>query len=178
MNPESRHPSNLPPSTRECLCALRAIDFELAYLALLTREGFKPLSRWEKPLGGHGLEMIGRMGLMTRQVRRTVETGAHVVETIFAATPAWLLIYEQHFAGRPIDKSAATVRLEGFLFGYPPCCIERYVKQPYAPNDVPDESRRFLFHWPCPQCRLTPLLLPACQRLYTVIERIEDAPRS
>ncbi len=42
--------------------ALKEIDFELAYLALLTCEGLKPLSRWEKPLDDNGLELLRQTG--------------------------------------------------------------------------------------------------------------------
>ncbi len=155
---------------RECVQALKSVDFELAYLALLTWEGVKPLSRWEKPLGEDALALLDRIGLLTRSVRRTVKTGKQVVETVFSVSPAYLHIYEQNFAGQPVDKSAETVRLEGFLFGYPPCCVEQYTKQPYAPNDLPDESRRILFHWPCGNCRITPLVLPAYRKVYAAVE--------
>lgn len=167
---ERNHPACDGPQVRESLQALKAIDFELAYLALLTLEGTKPLSRWEKPLGEEGQALLGRMGLLARSIRRTVKTGKQVIETVFSVSPAYAQIYEQRFANQPIDKSAETVRLEGFLFGYPPCCVEQYVREPYAPNDLPDESRQTLFHWPCPNCRITPLLLPAYEEAYRVVE--------
>ena len=61
----------------DCLRGLKEIDFELAYLALLTREGLKPMSRWEKPPSGNEREPLARMGLITSQVRRTVRTGGN-----------------------------------------------------------------------------------------------------
>ncbi len=167
---ECNHPACDSPQVRECIQSLKAIDFELAYLALLTWEGVKPLSRWERPLGEDGLALLGRMGLLARRVRRTVKTGKQVTETVFSISPAYVHIYEQRFANQPIDKSAETVRLEGFLFGYPPCCVEQYAKQPYAPNDLPDESRRILFHWPCANCRITPLVLPAYRKVHLAVE--------
>ena len=97
--------------------ALKEIDFELAYLALLTCEGLKPLSRWEKSLDDHGLKLLQRMGLLTKQILRTVETGKEIVETIFSRLPGYIQLYEQRFANTPINKSAQTQRFEGFLFG-------------------------------------------------------------
>jgi len=114
------------------LQALKAIDFELAYLALLTREGIKPLSRWEKPLDEKGIKLLRRMDLTVKQVRRKVKTGDVVIETIFSRSPIPLELYEKRFADTAVDKSAGTQRFEGFLFGYPPCCIEQYIRQPYA----------------------------------------------
>lgn len=167
---EGHHSVHPSPQVLACIRALKTVDFELAYLALLTWEGLKPLSRWEKPLGEDVPPLLARMGLLARTVQRTVQTGTHVTETVFSLLPACVSLYEQSFAGRPVDKSAETVRLEGFLFGYPPCCVEQYVREPYAPNDLPDESRRILFHWPCPNCRITPLLLPDYRKAYRAVE--------
>jgi len=86
---------------QEYLRSLKEIDFELAYLAMLTREGIKPLSRWEKPLADEGLELLQRVGLLTKQVRRTVKTGKEFIETIFSRTPAYLRLYEQTFGNTP-----------------------------------------------------------------------------
>lgn len=148
-----------------CIKTLREIDFELAYLALLTYEGIKPLSRWEKPLDDRGVELLQQMGLFTKQIRRTVKTGKEVFETIFSRLPGYLQLYEQSFADKPIDKTARTQRLEGFLFGYPACCVEQYIHQPYAPNNLPADEQKILFHWACKNCKITPLLLPAYRSL-------------
>jgi len=164
--------TRLPDQIADCLGGLKAVDFELAYLALLTREGLKPMSRWERPPTGRERDLLARMGLITREVRRTVQIGGPVVETLLALSPGYIGAYERRFADRPIDKSLETIRLEGFLFGYPPCCVERYLEQPYAPNDQPDEVRTLLFHWPCRDCQITPLLLPAYQAIFTTVERI------
>ena len=169
---ERNHPACDSPQVRESLQALKALDFELAYLAVLTLEGIKPLSRWEKPLDDDALALIGRMGLLVRNVRRTVKTGKEVTETVFSASPAYVHIYEQRFANQPIDKSAETVRLEGFLFGYPSCCVEQYVREPYAPNDLPEETQKILFHWACKGCPVTGLLLPVYR---AVLDNVEKA---
>ncbi len=172
MTGEHDSSARLPDQVAECLRGLKAVDFELAYLAMLTREGLKPLSRWEKPPTRHERELLTRMGLITREIHRTVQTGRSVIETVFAVSPGGVEVYERQFAGRPIDKSPGTTRLEGFLFGYPPCCVEQYVRQPYAPNGRPDETRTILFHWPCRECRITPLLLPAYRAVYTTLEQM------
>ena len=153
------------------LGTLRSIDFELAYLALLTREGVKPASRWEKPLDAPGLKALEQIGLRTRQVHRTVRTGKGFTETVFGQAPAYLKAYAQHFEDRPVDKSAETVRIEGFLFGYPPCCVAQYIRQPYAPNEFPTQKREILFHWTCKGCVITPLLIPLYERVHQLVQQ-------
>ncbi len=157
---------------RESIRALRGVDAELALLAVLTCRGVKPMSRWEKPLAPLHLAPLHRLGLLTRQIERTVRSGAAVVETIFGVAPAFLHLYEQRFAGQPIDKSAETVRVEGFLFGYPPCCIEQYVRKPYVANGLPEEAQGLLFHWACPGCAVTPLLLRAYREALALVESV------
>ncbi|MFC1794489.1 hypothetical protein ACFL3Q_12975 [Planctomycetota bacterium] len=161
--------SNSPEFCRS-LRALKGVDFELAYLAALTREGLKPLSRWEKSLTDHVLELLQQTGLITRQVRRTVKTGKEIIETIFSRTPAYIQLYEQVFGNTAIDKSAPTQRFEGFLFGYPPCCINTYIRKPYAPNNLTDIDQKILFHWACRDCKVTPSLLPAYKNIYDLLD--------
>jgi len=163
------HPDS--PEFQGYLRSLKKIDFELAYLAILTREGIKPLSRWEKPLVDEGLELLQRIDLLTRQVQRTVKTGKEVVETIFSRTPACIRLYEKTFGNTPIDKSARTQQFEGFLFGYPPCCVNHYIRKPYAPNNLTDREQKILFHWACRDCKVTPTLLPAYKNAYDLLER-------
>ena len=160
------HSSGIKKSVR----ALKEIDFELAYLALLTREGLKPLSRWEKDIDQAGLASLQQMGLLTRQIRRTAKTGKQLVETIFSRSPACIGLYEERFRNSPIDKSAEAQRLEGFVFGYPPCCVNRYIEQPYAPNNLKADEQEILFHWACPGCKITPILLHAYKRLHEWLE--------
>ena len=161
----------LDARTREHIRTLKRIDFELAYLALLTVEGLKPLSRWEKPLAEESLDALQQMGLQTRLVRRTVKDGKSVIEAVFGRTPAYLETYVDRFANRPVDKDPETARLEGFLFGYPPCCVEQYAREPYAANDLPEETQKILFHWACKGCPVTPLLLPPYHRAHRLIEQ-------
>ena len=155
---------------RAYLRALKQIDFELAYLALLTHEGLKPLSRWEKPLDENGLRLLRGIDLLTKQIRRTVKAGSEVIETIFSRTPAYMDLYEANFQDTPIDKSARTQRLEGFLFGYPPCCVDRYIRKPYAENNLTERDQEILFHWACQDCTITPVLLPTYRSIHDRLE--------
>jgi len=158
------------PEFQRTLCALKEIDFELAYLAVLTREGLKPLSRWEKTLTGSDLELLQRTGLLTSQVQRTVKSGREIIETIFSRAPVYIQLYEQAFGNTPIDKTARTQLFEGFLFGYPSCCINQYIRKPYAPNNLTEQQQKILFHWACRDCKITALLLPAYQSIYDSLD--------
>ncbi len=163
------HPSQDEGNLESVLRALKAIDFELAYLALLTCEGLKPLSRWEKPIDEDGLELLHRIGLLTAQTRRKVKSGDEVVETIFSRSQACIGLYEQRFVNTSIDKSTQTQRFEGFLFGYPPCCIEQYIRHPYSRNDLQEKDQKILFHWACNNCIVTSLLLKAYKKVYNML---------
>jgi hypothetical protein len=160
------------PEVKRVILALKEIDFELAYLVLLTFEGIKPLSRWEKPLDNSSLVLLQQLGLLTKQITRTVKIGKEVIETIFSRTPAYIQLYEERFGNTPIDKSAQTQQFEGYLFGYPPCCMEQYIRQPYAPNNLPPEDQKILFHWACNDCKITPVLLPIYKRLHGFVETV------
>lgn len=159
------------PELQKTLSALKKVDFELAYLAALTHEGLKPLSRWEKKLSKKNLELLQRTGLLTSQVRRTVKTGKEVVETIFSRATVYIQLYEQAFGNTPIDKSPRTQLFEGFLFGYPSCCVNQYVHKPYAPNNLTDQQQKILFHWACRDCKVTPLLLQAYKSIHDTLDQ-------
>jgi len=158
------------PELHEILSALKKVDFELAYLVALTHEGLKPLSRWEKKLSKKNLELVQQTGLLTSQIRRTVKTGKEVVETIFSRAPVYIQLYEQAFGNTPIDKTPRTQLFEGFLFGYPSCCVNQYVHKPYAPNNLTDQQQKILFHWACRDCKVTLLLLPAYKSIHDLLD--------
>jgi len=145
---------------------LRHLEFELAYLSLLTREKLKPLSRWEKPLGGEAVEALQALGLKTRAVDRTVRTGKPVRELLLSTDEECLEAYARGFAGSPVRCDYETICVEGRLFGYPACCVESYAAKGYVKNSLPRRDQRILFHWACPQCEVTPLLLPEYRRVY------------
>ncbi|MBN1360183.1 MAG: hypothetical protein JW993_06305 [Sedimentisphaerales bacterium] len=161
----------LDSATGERIRVLKAIDFDFAFLALLTHRGLKPMSRWGKPLAGAGLEALRQLGLQTRKIRRTVRMDKSFNETVFACAPGYLDIYAAHFDHRPVDSSAETVRIEGFLFGYPPCCVAQYVKHHYAPDEFPIHKEQPLFHWVCQGCQITSLLVPAYKEIYRLVDR-------
>ncbi len=145
---------------RECVKQLEQSEMQLAYLALLTRQGVKPLSRWEKPVTAAQLSLMQTMGLHTASVVRTVQSGHEVVETLFSTLQPYCDLYLERFDRTPIDKTLETVRLEGYLFGYPPCCVEAFFQQPYARNGLSKEDQQILFHWACSECRITPYGYP------------------
>ncbi len=157
------------PKIKTRIKQLKEIDFELAYLAALTGEGLKPLSRWEKPLNNHGLELLQQMGLLTKQIQRTVKTGKVVPETIFSVSSGYLQLYKKRFGDQPIDKSAATTRFEGFLFGYPPCCVDEYIRHSYVKNNLESKQQKILFHWACKNCEVTPFILPTYQNTHHLV---------
>ena len=148
---------------------LKSVDFELAYLAMLTREGLKPLSRWQEPLDESAWNALKNMDLSVERIERKLRSGKRFEEKIFGRTAAHLEIYAEHFRDRPVDKSAETVRLEGFLFGYPPCCIAQYIKQPYAPHEFPMQQQEILCHWSCKGCIITPSLMPHYERIHRLV---------
>lgn len=142
------------------------LDLELAYLAALTREGLKPLSRWETNFNRTTEEILHELGLQTRAVERTVQSGKRLRELLFSTSEECLHSYTARFADTPVNRRPDTVRLEGLLFGYPPCCVESYVARGYARNALRRRDQRILFHWACPQCAITPLLVPHYRRIY------------
>lgn len=149
---------------------LKEIDFELAYLVMLTGYGLKPLSRWEKPLEDDAYGLLRELGIASKRVSRTVQTGDYVVETVFSESPGYVEVYQKRFADTPVDKSAEAIRLEGFLFGFPPCCVDVFVHHPYVHNALAPEDQKILFHWACPNCTITPLLLESYRRIHQCTE--------
>ncbi|MBN2590296.1 MAG: hypothetical protein JXA96_10575 [Sedimentisphaerales bacterium] len=154
------------------LAALKEIDFELAYLALLTHEGLKPLSRWEKPLEDKKLQLLEEMSLLTKRVSRILKTGREVQENIFSRSFACIDLYAKRFENKPVEKSPETQQFEGFLFGFPPCCIEQYIIKPYAANNLNEKDQEILFHWACDNCKITPFLLDSYKKMFDLLENL------
>lgn len=147
-------------------------ELELAYLALLTHEGLKPMSRWEGPFDPATEARLLAMGLRTRVVERRASSGRQVPELLFARSTACLDAYARGWDQTPLERNQAAARLEGLWFGYPSCCVENYVHQGYAPNGLPDADQSLLFHWACPHCRLTSLLLPHYRRIHEAARQL------
>ncbi|OPX35295.1 hypothetical protein B1H10_01580 [candidate division KSB1 bacterium 4484_188] len=134
-------------------------QFEFFYLTELTRRKIKPLSRWEKPVSNALKNWLRRQGLNVETVPRITLSGTQIPETIFSTSSRYLDYYSRKFSNKLLSKSAEVQRIEGFLFGYPSCCVSQFIRQPYTPNRVATEDQRLLFHWICPGCRATPDLL-------------------
>ena len=153
------------------IALLKEYDFQLAYLVMLTLEGVKPVSRWEKPVTGTFTDLMEGLGLFLRVVTRGLKTGGTVTETVFSRSAAFLDSYCSEFDNTPVDKSPAVRRKEGSLFGYPACCVEHFINKPYDPNGVSPVDQKILFHWACPECVHTVGLIP---RYREVHQRLVD----
>jgi len=92
---------------------VRGLDFELAYLSLLTLEGLKPLSRWEKQFDSATLGSLKRLGLKTRTVDRSVQCGRDVKELLLSTSDSALEAYASKFSGSPVNRDEATIYCEG-----------------------------------------------------------------
>lgn len=145
---------------------LPTLDEPLAHLAWLTRGGLKPLSRWEAAFTPEIVEALGRFGLQTAVVERTTLASRPVRELLFAPFSRPLQSYASHFDGTRLGPSPRNVRLERLLFGYPRCCGEGFVAHGDLPNSLRRTDQRLLFHWACPGCGVTPLLLPRYRAAY------------
>jgi hypothetical protein len=146
-------------------------DPELAYLALLTARSVKPLSRWEKNLPAAAETALISLGLQVRSIPRRVEQG-RITEVVFSRSVELTECYTSGFSNQPVRKTPDVARVEGSLFGYPGCCVEAFVDEPYRPNGLPESDQRILFHWACPNCAVTPLILPHYRWAHGVIEEL------
>ncbi len=148
-----------------------ALEFDFVYLVHLTEAGLKPLSRWEKPLRPEGHRLLRRLHLRTASAERLLANGSRTRELLFARADLPIRLYLERFSRRPITRSAEEQRLEGFLFGYPPCCVESFLRNGYQPNGLAEEDQRLLFHWACPDCAVTPLLVPHYREVFAHCQR-------
>ena len=64
--------------------AALAENEELLFLAMLTAEGVKPLSRWEGPVTPRQWQALPRLGLQVAAVHRPTEWGHSVTHVIFS----------------------------------------------------------------------------------------------
>jgi hypothetical protein len=142
-----------------CERHLSSLPFELAYLAMLTRYKLKRLSRWEHGLSEGETSVLRQFGLLVEPIERRTFFGRRVMHTVLSIHGRPVDLYISRFQGKRLSSSPGEVRLKGFLFGYPSCCVEEFVRHPYARNEIAAEDQRILFHWACSGCRVTPLLL-------------------
>jgi len=141
-------------------------DFELHYLVELTKNSVKPLSRWEKPLTEKQLEWLNSRDLLVASIPRFTIRGDLLTETVFSKSQRYLNVYRKAFTGTILSMSVVSQRLEGFLFGYPSCCVEQFIQKPYIENMLDRQDQEMLFHWACPECRSTAGLLPYYRRIH------------
>ena len=163
---------------------LRRLDPRLAYLVLATLEQLKPLSRWEGASSETELDVLRSLVPDVRRIRRRTRLGRPVTETLLARDPARAALYERMFGNRRLRRTPDTVRREGWFLGYPSCCVESFVHEPYAPNGLAPGDQEILFHWACPGCTVTPTLLREYRRVHAECSRMfghrrpfEDDPR-
>ena len=150
---------------------LRQLDFDLAYLALLTQRGIKPLSRWEAPGDPHSEELLSALGLRHRRIDRMARNGKEVAELVFSTSRRLIDEYAFWFDGKQLGQPPGGARAEGSLFGYPDCCVESFVARGYARNRLSRSDQRILFHWACPDCRVSPGLVPVYRQVYDECRR-------
>jgi len=148
------------------LSSLSKLDFELAYLILLTRHGLKPLSRWEGALTREQGDIIRAHELALAHVERRTRTGRKRTESVFARNPRRATLYQERFNGTRLRLTPDVIRIEGRLFGYPSCCIENFIRQPYTPNGLSRADQSILFHWACRDCHTTPTLVREYRRVH------------
>ncbi|MCK4358776.1 MAG: T9SS type A sorting domain-containing protein [Candidatus Cloacimonetes bacterium] len=145
---------------------LKKLDFQLAYLAMLTKQQIKPLSRWEKGTNLKHFTTLKKFGLKVENVKRKLLNGKYTSETIFSTKSKYLDIYLRNFENKPIAIQKSDREKEGFLFGYPSCCVKNFVEDGYTKNPYIGKEQEILFHWVCPHCRITPSLIPYYQKIY------------
>ncbi len=138
---------------------LSYLGFEVAYLALLTKYNVKRLSRWEGALSPAQMTILKDLGLEVAAVRRRLLFGRKTDETVFSLRKGWTDLYRSRFDMTRIKETPEEVRLKGFLFGYPACCVEAFIRKPYSRNGLLPCDQEILFHWACPGCKVTPGLL-------------------
>jgi len=139
---------------------LNRLGFNISYLALLTKDHIKPLSRWEGRFSRRQVKALHTLGLKTETVERKLLNGRTKPELLFSTSSRYLDLYRRKYHRRPIIKDPQTVTTEGFLFGYPHCCVKSFAEHGYARNEFQSRGQEILFHWACPGCRATPELLP------------------
>jgi len=140
--------------------------FQLLYLALLTSRKVKPLSRWEKSLGYREKQTLKKFDLVLEPVTRFCDNGKKIDEFVFSTSSRYLSVYTHHFDYKPLRFTHTQRKIEGFLFGYPSCCVENFIHNGYTPNPYIDKEQKLLFHWICPECRISPSLFPLYESIF------------
>ena len=157
--------------------SLKKLGFDIGYLATLTKEDVKPLSRWESKFSRGQLKALHHLGLVTNTVQRKLLNGKSITELIFSKSSRYLDLYTRKFHNTPLRKDRRSVIAEGFLFGYPGCCVRNFAENGYAENGFVANDQEILFHWACPGCRVTPSLLPYYREAHQECQELLAAQR-
>jgi len=139
---------------------------DLLYLAYLTAQGIKPLSRWEMDISPEQRVGIERLGLYVSSLTRSTEWGRLVSHTIFSRRRSLLQLHRSAFDGRAIRNDDQSVRREGLDFGYPACCVDAFIENGYQSNGFAPQDQGILFYWACPDCDQTIRLLPEYRHIF------------
>lgn len=151
---------------------LTQLDPQLAYLVQLTRYGLKPLSRWEGKLKEGERDAIGSAGLSVDTIERRTRIGRKIPQTVFSRSSRATEFYRRRFHGTRLQNTPREIRQEGWFFGYPSCCVDEFIRRPYAPNQLSRQEQEILFHWACPDCVVTPGLLREYRRIHAECARL------
>ncbi|MCD4818546.1 MAG: T9SS type A sorting domain-containing protein [Candidatus Cloacimonetes bacterium] len=150
----------------------KKIDFQFTYLSLLTKERIKPLSRWEIKITSKELKLLKYLGLKAELIPRKLKNGRTIYETVFSKSRHYLEYYEKFFSYKPIDHQKKDMKTEGFLFGYPSCCVNNFIENGYTSNNFQGKEQELLFHWICPECRITPSLFKYYRNIHDECEEL------
>ncbi|MEJ2544784.1 MAG: hypothetical protein P8Y99_12025, partial [Calditrichaceae bacterium] len=150
-------------------------DFEFYYLTELTKQKIKPLSRIEKQIGRKEIRWLKKQGLFVDTISRKTLNGNQIIETIFSTSSRYIQFYRNKFEKSLLFKNCDEMKIEGFLFGYPSCCVHQFIQKPYKSNHLPQIDQSLLFHWACPDCRVTPELIPYYQSIYKSVKGWYDS---
>ena len=150
-------------------------NFEFYYLSELTKQKIKPLSRFEKQISRKEIRWLKKQGLFVELIRRKALNGNRIIETIFSTSNRYIQFYSNRFENTLLYKNSDEIKLEGFLFGYPSCCVHQFIQKPYILNHLPKSDQSLLFHWACPHCRITPELIPYYQPVYKSVKDWYDS---
>src|SRR3989338_9904850 len=142
---------------------------DLDFLAGLTTEGVKPLSRVEWDLGLEELQTLRALGLRYRKVHRVALDGTVVTHVVFSRDASLVDCYHNQFEGTTLVKTPEVIRSEGEFFGFPSCCVESFIAtgESHVPNELSPQDQSLLYHLACPGCRLTPDLVPRYRALWS-----------
>lgn len=137
------------------------LELDAIYLGILTARGSKPLSRLEYPVTSSIRNLIKGMGLIVQPIRRFAQNGTPVNHWVIGRNLSLINQYRSDFDGKLLGESMVeVVRLEAWYFGYPVCCAEAYIKSPYTQNNLSPKDQQLFFHYACPGCEETPVLIP------------------